>query len=293
MRHYRGDDRMMIGDYERPARLDLSEEQPFTYAEFDCSVSRDIDFHMHYAMELGMVIQGAMERFTPEGRVILRSGDVWLNSLLEPHSWRVSEPSTRIGVFHILPEFLAALFFQEAPGLRLMAPFTVPPAARPHTTDLSRPQILDVAARLRAVPETPLKVVRVRLLLEELLVMLEEQWVPPARKAQTRESFGRVASAVELVFESPGYLTTTQAAKACGLSRNRFHQLFMECMGISFADFALRHRLSNAARELRRSREPVKAIASRWGFADVSHFHRLFSELYRCAPGVYRKEAIA
>ena len=292
MEHYSGDELMMAADYERPIGLELSEERPFTYAEFETPASPGTQFHMHYAIELGVVTEGSMERFFPDERLGLNKGSVWLNSLLEPHWWRVSAQRTRIAVFHILPEFLAALRFQEAPNLRLMAPFTVPPAARPRSTKYNRGQILDLTDRLRTLPKNEFRPVRLRLLLEEFLLLLQEDWTPSPRQTQGSESFGRLTSAVELVFDTPNYITTSAAAKACGLSRNRFHQLFMQHMGISFADFALRYRLSNAARDLRRSQDPVKAISGRWGFADVSHFHRLFVELYRCAPGAYRRGAI-
>jgi AraC-like DNA-binding protein len=288
MEHYSSDELMASANYEAPIGLDLSEQRPFDYAEFTIPVNRETEFHMHYAMELGLVIDGSMERIFPDERLVLRKGSIWITSLLEPHWWRVWEKPARIAVFHMLPEFVVSLRFQGAPGLRLMAPFTVPHADRPRTTKKNRQQFLDLAARLRTLPQNDLKSVRLRLLLEECLILLQEHWTPPPVKPQKGETFERLTAAVHLVFETPRYLTTTTAAKACGLSRNRFHDLFVQQMGISFSDFALRYRLSNAARELRQSRAVVKDIAGRWGFADVSHFHRLFTEIYRCSPKTYR-----
>ena len=290
MAHYDGDDLIKFANYEPPAGLELSSQRPFFYAEFETPVDRETQFHMHYAMELGVVTEGSMERFFADDRRKLGWGSIWMTSLLEPHWWRILEPGTRIAVFHILPEFLATLSFKEAPHLRLMAPFTAPHAFRPRSTARNRPQFLNLVDRIRALPRNELTFIRLRLILEEFLILLQEDWTPPPGKPLGGASFERLASAVELVFETPHYITSSEAAKACGLGRNRFHQLFMQHMGISFSDFALRHRLSSVAHELRHSQEPVKAIAERWGFSDVSHLHRIFTELYRCSPSAYRRD---
>jgi AraC-like DNA-binding protein len=288
MDRYPGDDLTAVADYEPIVGLELSDRQPFFYAEFLTRSTKGSLFHMHYAMELGIVTKGSMERYFPDGRIILRPGDVWLTSPLEPHWWRVPQKGTRIAVFHFFPEFLASLRFQEAPDLKLMAPFVVPPLARPRSTARKRKQVLEWMARIRALPDNAFKPIRLHLLLMEGLVLLHEGWTPPER-VQEKVSFGRLTPAIRLVFDTRRYIPTAAAAKACSLSRNRFHELFLQLMGLSFSDFALRYRLSRAARELHETRDPVKAIAERWGFADVSHFHRLFTEIYRCSPRTYRE----
>ena len=106
MEYYDGDDLIKSANYEPPAGLELSAQRPFIYAEFETPVDRETQFHMHYAIELGGVTEGTMERFFADDRRRLSKGSVWMTSLLEPHWWRILEPGTRIAVFHILPEFL-------------------------------------------------------------------------------------------------------------------------------------------------------------------------------------------
>ena len=133
MNHYPGENLLAVADDATSLGLELFERQPFHYSEFDLPATDGLFFHMHYVMELGIVTEGAMERIFPDRRGTLRKGDTWLTSLLEPHWWRVSQRGTRIAVFHFLPEFLATLHFAEAPDLKLMAPFTVSPSARPRS----------------------------------------------------------------------------------------------------------------------------------------------------------------
>jgi AraC-like DNA-binding protein len=292
MHHNSGDNLIAKAEFEPLEGLNLSPHAPFSYAEFITRDSEGILFHIHYAMELGLITDGAMDRVSPNGRTALKTGDVWLTSPLEPHWWQVTKAETRIMVFHFAPEFLASIRFEEEPALSLMTPFTAPGAARPQSTPKTRSQFLDLAARARNLAPGPFRSVRLRLLLMEYLLLLQENWTPP-QKPRGTVSFGRLAPAIKLVFRNSNYLSTAEAAKACNLSRKQFHHLFQQAMGISFAQFALRYRLSNAARELHQTKAPVKAIAERWGFADVSHFHRLFKELYLCSPAAYRAGAVS
>jgi AraC-like DNA-binding protein len=91
-------------------------------------------------------------------------------------------------------------------------------------------------------------------------------------------------------FDARGIMTTEKAAAICGLNRNVFSLMFRRLMGISFVDFALRYRLGSAAFSLRRSDESIKSIAIIWGFADTSHFDRLFAKYYGCLPHEYRQK---
>jgi AraC-like DNA-binding protein len=61
-------------------------------------------------------------------------------------------------------------------------------------------------------------------------------------------------------------------------------------MNIRFADFSLRHRLQQAAAQLREDTSaPIKEIIRPWGFTDESHFHRVFRKHFGLAPGQYRR----
>src|SRR5205807_2035858 len=103
---------------------------------------------------------------------------------------------------------------------------------------------------------------------------------------ETREKYedarfnDRIGQAVEFVFNRWGMATAKEAAAHCGISRSRFDAVFQKTMGLSFARFALRYRLSSAAVQLLQSDDPMKTIAADWGFTDASHFNRAFFAHY-------------
>jgi len=80
-----------------------------------------------------------------------------------------------------------------------------------------------------------------------------------------------------------------EAAHACAMSRNQFTRLFGEAMGMSFPQFALRYRLSCVADQLTSTDNPIKTVASAWGFTDDSHLHHQFRRHYGMSPFEYRR----
>ena len=94
-----------------------------------------------------------------------------------------------------------------------------------------------------------------------------------------------------MVFENKKFITVEQAAGACNMSRNGFAKVFDMLMGISFADFALRFRLSGVASQLKHTDDCIETIANDWGFTDISHLHRHFISHYGISPGKYRKQS--
>lgn len=59
--------------------------------------------------------------------------------------------------------------------------------------------------------------------------------------------------------------------------------------GVSVGEFGRRVRLEWAAAELARSEEPLAVVAARAGFADQSHFTRLFRQEIGTTPAAYRR----
>lgn len=79
-----------------------------------------------------------------------------------------------------------------------------------------------------------------------------------------------------------------EVAVRLGLSRRRFTQVFREKAGASWLGYVRRLRLEHAAQLLVSTRLSVRAIAFECGYADLSHFYRLFKEAYGTSPGRWR-----
>jgi AraC-like DNA-binding protein len=268
----------------------LTERNPLVYARFGVEVSHDVQFHMHYAVEVGIVFRGVMERIYQDGDHVFRKGEVWLTGVWEPHSWRVRVPGTEIGVFHIQPESLATMSFPEMPDVRWLTPFMAPPAGRPRVPASARQRFEKLFAEAAQIPKGYAYMLRLRLVLIEILVSLLESWPAPDATAPDAGRFACLSRAIESVFGIRDFVTSKDMARQCGLSRNTFQVLFRQYMGMSFPEFGLRYRLSRTAQELVETHEPIKAIAQKWGFADVSHFYRQFEAFYRCTPRAFRQD---
>ena len=246
---------------------------------------------MHYQLECGIVLTGRLRRFYEGYQADYLPGEVWLSGIWEPHGIQIVRPPCQCLVLVIEPAILAGLHYAEAPDLNFMAPFLAPPAQRPGR-GAARQEVLRIVGQLQKEESQPAPARRLllRLRLQELLLLLWQEQKPAGGEASCRsDAYGRINQVVEMVFASSQHQPVQLAAQSCGMSRNRFSELFRNLMGISFPEFALRHRVSGAAKQLLASRDPLKAVAQDWGFTDASHLHRSFVKYYGCGVSEYRR----
>jgi len=250
-------------------------------------------YDMHYALELGIVISGRMRRLYRDWETTVAPTEAWLCGMWEPHGYQVGAKGCEVVVCVIWPPYLAKLQFAEAPDFNWLAPFAVAPERRPRVPRAGRDRFRRIAERFRAAlgEGQTRRRLWLRLLVQETLLELTRDWAkgPSERGADAPDGFARVNRAIEIVFAGRRFVSVEEAARACAMSRNRFSRLFRDVMGLSFPQFALRYRLSGAARQLATTEEPIKAIASGWGFTDDSHLHRLFQKHYGMSALQYRR----
>ena len=192
----------------------------------------------------------------------------------------------------VWPPLVSGLHTDEVPDLDWLALFTTPAEDRPRLPTRHRRQLL---ARTRSLldlgtstePHTRL---RRRWRFCELLLFLAEALNLPARGGAGRR-LDPIVPAIELALDAARLVASDEAARACRLTVDVFSRRFEDLMGLSFAKFALRHRLGQAARALAETDLSTLAIARQWGFTDESHLHRLFVQHYGCTPGAYRRRA--
>ena len=84
-------------------------------------------------------------------------------------------------------------------------------------------------------------------------------------------------------------ITLAELAKECGLSVRHFARTFRQTTGVTPHRWLLKHRV-NHARELMRHRGlSLSEIALASGFADQSHFSRVFTSMLGISPGAWRR----
>lgn len=245
-------------------------------------------YDMHYELEMGVVLEGTMERYTRDRSRVCHSGEMWFTGMWEPHGFRC-EGNCRRAVFVIWPPTLAEFRFPEAAEMNLMQPFLLPQDVRPVIPQELRQELIELTRHHLSCGRN-LSPARKRLFAIELLLWLfDHSLVEQSAQGRSQKGMMTITPAIELVFSRKEFITNDEAALTCGLSRDIFIRTFRQLMGVSFRQFAVRYRLSGAAAELLKTDLPVKAVACEWGFTDESHLHRLFIQHYGYTPVAYRE----
>jgi AraC-like DNA-binding protein len=78
-------------------------------------------------------------------------------------------------------------------------------------------------------------------------------------------------------------------ARLVRLSNGYFRRAFKETFGMTFHTYVSRRRVERAKEMMVTTDQPLTAIASRCGFADQSHFGRVFRRLVGPSPGDWRR----
>ena len=279
------------------ADFHLTVRQPFAINVYRNILKRPSPLpDIHYDFHLGILLRGRNRIVYSDFSRTLHPGEVWLTSYWEPHTGPVLEDNTALLLVTVSPESLGNI--DAFSDFSWQAPFLAPPALRPQPRNQTdRDTVLNFAAELEALEQAKPEHWRlsVWLKIHELIMFLCRGWEPdtsPDESLQTGD-FSRILPAIELVrgnLHRP--VDVNEAAAACGYSRSRFCGVFQKVMLESFGRFALRARLSGAARELVATLKPVKNIGPDWGFADNSHFTHVFKKFFGCSPSEYRQTIV-
>jgi AraC family transcriptional regulator len=84
-------------------------------------------------------------------------------------------------------------------------------------------------------------------------------------------------------------LRITDAARLMGIHPVQFVRTFRRFVQCTPGDFIRRARVEKAAALLRDTALPLSDIALRTGFADQSHFSKVFRRIFGVSPGAYRR----
>ena len=289
-----GERKIWTTSFEKPV-FNISENRPIHALHYNWQTPQDLRYDMHYGLELGILLKGKMRRYFQSGSFDVTSGDLWLCGMWEPHGYQINTPSCQAVVLIIFPPVLAKTQLGLNHNLRLLAPFEAAPNSRPGISPSLKKKVLELAKSIKSIidEKSKNKDVWLNLKLMETLLLLVENWIP---QKITNEKYSypaaKISKAINLVFENKRFISTQEAARICGMNRNAFGKRFGNTMGITFSEFALRYRISAAAKLLLNTDTPIKAIATEWGFTDTSHIHRCFAKYYNCSPTSYRNSKL-
>lgn len=129
-------------------------------------------------------------------------------------------------------------------------------------------------------------------LLQLVLIELERMSGPEDAPDPVGQGIARqVLSYVEAHALEP--LSLAQVAEAVGRSPTHVAGVMRKETGRTVGQWILEHRMADARRRLRGTDEQVEVIAERVGYADVTHFIRLFRRTHGLTPAAWRRQGHA
>ena len=272
----------------------LSPESPFNILwEYGRGPEKKMQGDVHYALQISIVMQGRAEVTIGEHTRIYQQGDLWWTMCWEPHAYRLLDSRNFIMSVNINIDNIGNC--GSCSDADWLAPFTVAPEYRYcPKDDADREEVIRLSNKLfhtyhrkKANWQT-----HSWLLIHELILHASEQ-IPANQVEGLPDNFAmnRIRKAVTLVRNSLIPPSLEAAAQACSLSVSRFSYLFHSSMGVSYGQFALRVRLTNAANDVKRGIYTLSEIAERHGFCDASSFCHAFRKVYRCTTHEFKKRS--
>ena len=227
--------------------------------------------HFHSTFSVGLILEGGT-RLTSGGLDHLaRVGDL---VLIEPGAIHKCNPvDGRARSYHMIyldPAWcLARAGFP--PGLRLRAGQVL--VREPGLFQGLAETAAAIARRGRADEER----------LADLIARLTRDYCRAEEPAPERAAEARRLIGADL--ENPVRLA--EVARGVGLGREGFIRAFRRSTGLTPGNYRQCLRLS-AARRLLRQGHDIAEVALATGYADQSHFHRMFVKYFSATPGQYR-----
>jgi AraC-like DNA-binding protein len=231
----------------------------------------------HDLVRVAAVTRGTFEYRTPDGRATLVPGALMLGNpgaCFEcGHEHGVGD---RCLSFHFDPEFFEEIV-ASVPRARGLT-FTIPrlsPSER----------LLPVISAAEAADDD-LGFEEAALGVAAAAVTVESGAGEAVRNPRQERRVTEALRRIEAEPEEP--VTLRQLARDAAMSPYHFLRTFNVISGVTPYQFVLTQRLRRAAVRLRRTTDPISAIAYEAGFNDLSTFNRRFRRIMGMTPGTWR-----
>ena len=275
-------------------KFNISVEDPILLID-DFYTDKDENFYdIHYDYEVGIVASGAVTRTFRGKQKTLYPGDIWVTGIWEPHGFELEEIPSEMVCFIMSPESLSKIL---PIGFNWIKIFSQETESTPKIDERYKKEILRTCSEIKEIvkQDTNLALAwKANALAKILLYVVESNMKEYSGVHQVPEDIVEhdvIKNVVNLVFGAKGIVTIREAANECMMSTSHFSRVFKKATGVTFAKFALGHRVKQSAISLTDTNEPIKKIAKDWGFIDSSHYTKTFEKYFSLSPSAFRKQS--
>jgi AraC-like DNA-binding protein len=261
----------------------------------DYYVDKNSNFYdIHYDYEVGVVVKGTVTRtFQGKGKTLM-PGDIWVTGIWEPHGFELEEIPSEMVCFILSPESLSKIL---PIGFNWIKIFSQDSDSTPLIKEKFKPLILQACNEVKDVVGEDSQIAlswKANIVARILLYVVEsniEEYSKIHQQTEDIVEHDEIKNVVNLVFSTNGVVTVNEAASECMMSTSHFSRLFKKVTGVTFAKFALGHRIKQSAISLFDTSDPIKKIAIDWGFIDSSHYTKTFEKFFGLSPSEFRKQS--
>ena len=232
-----------------------------------------IPVHVHDAPVISLIVRGVASEQVSEGTRALLAQDLILTPAYAAHAYRFREQGKWVNM-----QFSDAWFARLTDGQQLLQ--RTSQFIRSHSAAAWASRIHSEIHQKDAVSTLAID--------GAMMLMMADMSRARMNGASTRPRWlRRVEDAIENSIAAPP--SVEELAALAGVHPTHLLRTFRRYQGTTIANFVRRRRIERARTEVAQAKRPLTMIALDAGFADQSHFTRVFKRTFGETPGQYAR----
>ncbi len=245
--------------------------------------------HIHYLLELNLLIQGRAVAVYENTRYPMRRGDIFISRPSEPHfHYHQSGSSAAKSINELLIVLFNPAIFQGSPfESQLLSPFYLQPGLHKPYINYNAPGARVIAgamASLEPLNKTPENQIHMFGILTNILIGISHHYPSASRPSRG------ILKALNFIHAQGGTsVDFSDLLRVAGMKRSQFYNNFKVWTRLSPNEYILKRRLELAQKHIITTTRSVQDIARDLDFENIGYFHRLFKKRTGQTPLEYRK----
>lgn len=266
-------------------------------AELDKFMGRFVPWHWHKTVELFYLESGALEYYTPGGKILFPAGSGGMvNSNVLHMTKTVAQKESTIQLEHI---FDASLLAGEQ-GSRIEKKYITPIVTAPQIEMITlfpenpkQAKILELIRKAFCIPSHEFGYeIKLRAALSEIwLLLFEQSRAILEENGKYNKNNDKIKLMMVYIYEHYSEkISIRELAASAFLSERECFRAFRDYLHMTPVEYIKCYRLQMACQMLARGQEPVTSIGHACGLGSSSYFGKVFREYTHCTPSEYRRK---